>query len=105
MTNEARSQVNIKLISTIRPIDGESESQEMWLTGQLLEKAGSLYLKYEEVLDDKIIHTTMKLGNERALIMRAGAVNMRLPLNIWNNRLVIMIVNLVQCHLSSIQKK
>ncbi len=86
MANEARSQVNIKLISTIRPIDGESESQEMWLTGQMLEKAGSLYLKYEEVLEDKIIRTTMKLGNERALIMRAGAVNMRLPLNIMEQQ-------------------
>lgn len=82
MANEVRSHVNIKLISTIRPIDGESESQEMWLTGQLLEKAGSMYLKYEEVQEDKTIRTTMKLGHERALIMRAGAVNMRLPLNI-----------------------
>ena len=82
MANEARSQVNIKLISTIRPIDGESESYEMWLTGQLLEKAGSMYLKYEEVQEDKSIRTTMKLGNEQALIMRNGAVKMRLPLNI-----------------------
>lgn len=82
MANEARSQVNIKLISTIRPIDGESESYEMWLKGQLLEKAGSMYLKYEEVQEDKTIRTTMKLGNEQALIMRAGAVKMRLPLNI-----------------------
>lgn len=82
MANEARSQVNIKLISTIRPIDGESESYEMLLTGQLLEKAGSMYLKYEEVQEDKTIRTTMKLGDEQALIMRAGAVKMRLPLNI-----------------------
>ncbi|MFJ7731267.1 DUF1934 domain-containing protein [Lysinibacillus sp. NPDC097231] len=82
MANEARSQVNIKLISTIRPIEGEFESYEMWLTGQLLEKAGSMYLKYEEVQEGKTIRTTMKLGNKRALIMRAGAVNMRLPLNI-----------------------
>ncbi|MFJ6209330.1 DUF1934 domain-containing protein [Lysinibacillus sp. NPDC092081] len=82
MANDARSQVNIKLISTIRPIDGESESYEMLLTGQLLEKAGSIYLKYEEVQEDKTIRTTMKLGNEQALIMRTGAVKMRLPLNI-----------------------
>jgi len=82
MANEARSQVNIKLISTIRPINGESESYEMLLTGQLLEKAGSMYLKYEEVQEDKTIRTTMKLGNEQALIMRNGAVKMRLPLNI-----------------------
>jgi len=82
MANEARSQVNIKLISTIRPIDGESEGYEMLLTGQLLEKAGSIYLKYEEVQEDKTIRTSMKLGNEQALIMRNGAVKMRLPLNI-----------------------
>lgn len=82
MANEARSQVNIKLISKIRPIDGESEGYEMLLTGQLLEKAGNIYLKYEEVQEDKTIRTTMKLGSEQALIMRNGAVKMRLPLNI-----------------------
>ncbi len=82
MANEIRSQVNIKLVSTIRPSDGESDSYEMWLKGQLLEKAGSLYLKYDEVQEDKTIRTTMKLGHEKALIMRAGSVNMRLPLNI-----------------------
>lgn len=39
-------------------------------------------MKYEEVQEDKSIRTTMKLGNEQALIMRNGAVKMRLPLNI-----------------------
>ena len=39
-------------------------------------------MKYDEVQEDKIIRTTMKLGHEKALIMRAGAVSMRLPLNI-----------------------
>lgn len=87
MANEARSQVNIKLISTIRPIDGESEGYEMWLTGQLLEKAGSIYLKYEEVQEDKTIRTTMKLGNEQALIMRNGAIKMRLPLNVMEQQI------------------
>ena len=82
MANETKSQVNIKLISTIRPIDGESETIEMWLNGYLLEKAGSMYLRYEEVQEDKTIRTTMKLGEKQALIMRAGAVKMRLPLNI-----------------------
>lgn len=82
MANDTKSKVNIKLISTIRPIDGESETLEMWLNGHLLEKAGSMYLKYEEVQEDKTIRTTMKLGEEQALIMRAGAIKMRLPLNI-----------------------
>ena len=87
MVNEVKSQVNIKLISTIRPIDGESETIEMWLDGQLINKADSLYLKYEEMQDDKAIRTTMKLDQERALIMRAGAVKMRLPLNIFEQQM------------------
>ena len=87
MVNEEKSQVNIKLISTIRPIDGESETLEMWLDGQLINKADSLYLKYEEVQDEKTIRTTMKLDKERALIMRAGAVKMRLPLNIFEQQI------------------
>ncbi len=85
--NEVKSQVNIKLISTIRPIDGESEILEKWLDGQLINKADSLYLKYEEMQDDKTIRTTMKLDTERALIMRAGAVKMRLPLNIFEQQI------------------
>ncbi|MFJ7880828.1 DUF1934 domain-containing protein [Lysinibacillus sp. NPDC096826] len=87
MVNEEKSQVNIKLISTIRPIDGESETVEMWLKGQLITKADSLYLKYEEMQDEKTIRTTMKLDKERALIMRAGAVKMRLPLNIFEQQI------------------
>lgn len=87
MVNEEKSQVNIKLISTIRPIDGESETVEMWLNGQLITKADSLYLKYEEMQDEKTIRTTMKLDKERALIMRAGAVKMRLPLNIFEQQI------------------
>jgi len=87
MVNEEKSQVNIKLISTIRPIDGESETLEMWLDGQLINKADSLYLKYEEMQDEKTVRTTMKLDKERALIMRAGAVKMRLPLNIFEQQI------------------
>ena len=87
MANEMKSKVNIKLISTIRPIDGESETFEMWLNGELLEKAGSLYLRYEEVHEQQTIRTTMKLGEEQALIMRAGAVKMRLPLNIFEQQI------------------
>ena len=87
MANEAKSNVNIKLISTIRPIDGESETFEMWLNGELLEKAGSLYLRYEEVHEQQTIRTTIKLGEDQALIMRTGAVKMRLPLNIFEQQI------------------
>lgn len=87
MTNHYSTDVKIKLITKIRPIEGESETYEMWLQGNYIEKAGNAYLRYEEVQDGQAIRTTVKLGNEQALIMRAGAVNMRLPLNIQEQQM------------------
>lgn len=87
MTNHYSTDVKIKLITKIRPIEGESETYEMWLQGNYIEKAGNAYLRYEEVQDGKAIRTTVKLGNEQALIMRVGAVNMRLPLNIQEQQM------------------
>ena len=33
------------------------------------------------MLDDKTIHTTVKMANDQALILRGGDVKMRLPFN------------------------
>lgn len=74
--------VKIKLWSTIIPIEGEVEKYEMWLEGQLFDKNGTSYLRYEEIQDDKKIKTTIKLAEDQVVIMRSGAVNMRLPLNL-----------------------
>lgn len=73
--------VKIKLISTILPVDGERETYELWLQGLFVEKSGKSYLRYQEVMDEKTIQTTVKLSNENALIIRSGGVNMRLPFN------------------------
>lgn len=81
MTNDYAKAVKIKLITKIRPIEGEPETYEMWLQGSYIEKLDNAYLRYEEVQDGQSIRTTMKLGNDQALIIRGGAVNMRLPLN------------------------
>ena len=81
MTGEIAQTVKIKLLSTIQPIDGQAESYEMWLNGSFVMRAGTPYLRYEEVQEDQTIQTTIKLTSERALIMRSGAVKMRLPLN------------------------
>ncbi|WP_431029038.1 DUF1934 domain-containing protein [Lysinibacillus sp. LZ02] len=79
--NDVGTEVKIKLVSSILPTEGELETYEMWLQGTFIEKAGTHYLRYEEVQDDKNIRTTVKLTDEQALIMRKGGVNMRLPLN------------------------
>ena len=81
MTNELANNVKIKLISSITPIEGEEERYEMWLHGTLVERAGTPYIKYEEVQEDQKIETTIKCTSEKALILRKGAVKMRLPLN------------------------
>ncbi|RUL53130.1 MULTISPECIES: DUF1934 domain-containing protein [Lysinibacillus] len=79
--NTFEKSVKIKLNSTIQPIDGEPENYEMWLNGSYINKAGKTYLRYEEVLDDKSIQTTVKMDNLQALILRSGGVKMRLPFN------------------------
>ena len=81
MAEKTSTNVKIKLWSSILPTEGDAETYEMWLEGQLIDKNGTSYLRYEEVQDDKKIQTTIKLTENRAVIMRSGAVIMRLPLN------------------------
>lgn len=81
MTNDYTAPVKIKLITTVHPTEGEPETYEMWLRGNYIEKAGNAYLKYEEMQQDQTIKTTIKLGQQQALIVRSGAINMRLPLH------------------------
>lgn len=79
--NDVGTSVKIKLISSIIPTEGEVETYEMWLQGSFIERAGTHYLRYEEVQDDKKIRTVVKLTSDQSYIMRSGGVSMRLPLN------------------------
>lgn len=74
--------VKIKVILTIRPIYGNEETYELWLQGTWMKKDGKMYLRYDEILEDQTIHTTVKINNDKALILRSGAVNMRLPFSL-----------------------
>lgn len=77
---EARD-IKIHLVNSITTAEGENERYEMWLFGQKAVRAGMPYIKYEEVQDDQSIHTTIKCSTDQALIMRSGAIKMRLPLS------------------------
>lgn len=79
--SEQEKKVKIKLVSTILPTEGERETYEMWLEGTILRKAGNDYLRYEEVQQDQTIRTTIKLAGHDTVILRNGAVKMRMPLN------------------------
>jgi uncharacterized beta-barrel protein YwiB (DUF1934 family) len=78
-TQDRVRNVDIQLHSTIRHPGQDQEIHELSLTGQLIEKKGYYYLKYEEQQNGNSVLTTVKMGTEDALILRSGAVTMRLP--------------------------
>ena len=71
--------VIIRLQSSIRHPGQDEETHELETLGRYIEKSNTSYLKYDEVANDQEIRTTVKMGNAEALIMRSGAVDMRLP--------------------------
>lgn len=54
------------------------ETFELKTTGHFYKKGSSGYLQYEENMPEGAIQTTVKLKNEEVLILRKGAVDMRL---------------------------
>lgn len=71
--------VFIRLQSSIRHPGQDEETHDLETTGRYIEKASTSYLKYDEITNEQEIRTTVKMGEEDALIMRSGAVDMRLP--------------------------
>ena len=79
MTPALRKTVNIRLVSTIRHPNVQLETINIETKGTLTLKGNQYYLVYEEVQDEKVIRTTVKLSGKTALILRSGGVKMRLP--------------------------
>lgn len=71
--------VKIKLTTTIRQPGSEEQVMELRAEGVLTEKGGRRYLQYEERQDELDIRTTVKLGEQDAVVMRSGGLQMRLP--------------------------
>lgn len=69
--------VNIHLKTTIKQ-DQEKENYELMLRGFYYQKGSSAFLKYDEVLEEGTVHTIVKMSNRDAVILRSGAVKMRL---------------------------
>lgn len=78
--------VEVRLHSSIRHPGQEEETHEMRLAGELIHKKGKAYLKYEEQQGGQRVSTIVKLGAEEALILRGGAVSMRLPFAVGEER-------------------
>lgn len=75
---QASVPVNIHLTTSIEH-EGEKEVFELMLSGEFQEKNGSFFLKYNEVQEEGTIQTVVKFSDQSAVILRSGAVNMRLP--------------------------
>jgi uncharacterized beta-barrel protein YwiB (DUF1934 family) len=74
-----KKSVKIKLTTTIRQPGSEEQVMELRAEGILTEKGGRRYLQYEERQDELDIRTTVKLGEQDAVVMRSGGLQMRLP--------------------------
>lgn len=69
--------VKIKVVTTIWN-DNNKETFEFVTFGRYYEKASSFYLQYDEEQEVGIIKSTLKISNDRALLLRSGAINMRM---------------------------
>lgn len=78
--------VQIRLHSSIKHPGQDKETHELQAMGRYIEKTNSLYLKYEEEQNGQKIQTTVKMDDSDALIMRSGAVKMRLPFDTERTR-------------------
>lgn len=78
--------VQIRLHSSIQHPGQEKETHHIEALGRYVEKLGSSYLQYEEEQYGQKIQSTVKLGNDDALIMRSGAIKMRLPFSVDEDR-------------------
>src|SRR3954453_18826680 len=73
---EVPMKINVK--TTIHQQEG-SETMELTVFGRYFEKDGATFLKYEEALEEGTVRTIVKIASDEALILRGGAVKMRLP--------------------------
>lgn len=79
--------IYISLHSSIQHPGQEKESYKLQTIGSYVNRNGSVYLRYKEEQEGELIQSTIKVGKEEALIMRSGAVQMRLPFSIHQVRL------------------
>jgi uncharacterized beta-barrel protein YwiB (DUF1934 family) len=72
-----QSPVKVKVTTAID--DGQQkETFELTTFGRYYKKGSSSYLQYDEMMEDGTVHTTVKIKDREVLIIRSGAVSMRL---------------------------
>ncbi|WP_445505588.1 DUF1934 domain-containing protein [Niallia sp. 03091] len=79
MSALSAEQVPVKIHVTTHIYNGKNKESIEWIGfGQYLEKDNSKYIKYEEIIEEGSIKTIIKIAEKEGLILRSGAVKMRL---------------------------
>ena len=80
LSNESAQQVPVKIHVKTMIYNGKAKESIEWIgIGQYLEKETSKYIKYDEIIEEGTIKTIVKISEKEGLILRSGAVKMRLP--------------------------
>ena len=79
LSQPSAQQVPVKLHVTTHKYKGKNKESIEWIGfGQYLEKDTSKYIKYEEIIEEGTIKTIIKVTEKEGLILRSGAVKIRL---------------------------
>ncbi|MFJ8263132.1 DUF1934 domain-containing protein [Rummeliibacillus sp. NPDC094406] len=79
MSDALTAPVKLKVITTITQQDTKPEQYELWSEGTIMQKRDQIYLRYEEVQEGQHMQTTLRFGQEDAIIIRNGDIKMRMP--------------------------
>ncbi|WLR55272.1 DUF1934 domain-containing protein [Mesobacillus subterraneus] len=79
MSSKPADQISVKVTVKTAIYSGkEKETFELTTFDRYYKKANSSYLQYDEVMEEGDVHTTVKISGDEVLILRSGAIKMRL---------------------------
>jgi uncharacterized beta-barrel protein YwiB (DUF1934 family) len=67
---------------TIKTTIDREEAFELTVFGRYFQRENADYLQYEEVIEEGKVRSIVKMAAEEALILRSGAIKMRLPFEV-----------------------
>lgn len=80
----ANNEIPVKI--TVKTTIDEQEAVELTVFGRFYQKNQASFLRYVEVMDEGDVRTIVKVSAEDALILRSGALKMRLPFRLHEKR-------------------
>lgn len=79
LSAQSAEQVPVKIHVSTHIYNGKTKDSIEWNGfGQYLEKDNGKYIKYEEITEEGTIKTIIKITGNEGIILRSGAVKMRL---------------------------